>query len=126
MLQRLKARIIGIDLNVEKFAAVKKVENKYSGCYYGELPLSFAASVGNVNICDLLYYCWQKRVEFVVQGTKDEKETQMGAKICKMTRSERNELEKGLSISKLNKSEMQFHLLRSESILSLNSHKILT
>jgi ankyrin repeat protein len=27
------------------------VENKNSGCYYGEFPLSFAASIGDVSIC---------------------------------------------------------------------------
>jgi hypothetical protein len=30
-------------------------EGRWQGCYYGEYPQSFAASVGNVNMCKLLY-----------------------------------------------------------------------
>ena len=69
--QRLKARIIGVDLTLEKFAAVKRIENTHSGCYYGEYPLSFAASVGNVEICDLLYCCWQRRIEAQIPSVGD-------------------------------------------------------
>ena len=31
------------------------VQNPRSGCYYGEFPLSFAASIGSVRICEQLY-----------------------------------------------------------------------
>jgi hypothetical protein len=87
-LQKWEAMLVGIDLEHELFAAVKKIENTFSECYYGEYPLSFAASVGNVEICKLLHSCWQRRVEFTLQefgiyedGAQDgEKKV-----LCKMT-----------------------------------------
>jgi hypothetical protein len=111
-LQKIKARLIGIDLNVEKFAAVKKLENSHSGCYYGEYPFSFAASVGNVDICDILYCCWQSRIN--------------GVHTCKMTAFEKLEIEKGIK-----ESEMIIHaevkqppsIFKSKSFANLNSHK---
>jgi hypothetical protein len=36
-------------------AEVNKNHNEYSQCAYGEFPLSFAASIGKVDICKLLY-----------------------------------------------------------------------
>ena len=39
------------------------VVNELSSCYYGEYPLSFAASVGNTIIADLLYTYQQTRCE---------------------------------------------------------------
>jgi hypothetical protein len=94
-LQKWEAMLVGIDLEHELFAAVKKIENTFSECYYGEYPLSFAASVGNVEICKLLHRCWQRRVKFTLQefgiyedGEQDgEKE-----KPCKMTGLEKMEI----------------------------------
>ena len=37
--------------------------NPLSGCYYGEYPLSFAASVGSVRVCEQLYNCAMRRSE---------------------------------------------------------------
>jgi hypothetical protein len=74
--QKIKARVMGINLKLERFAAVKRIENTYSGCYYGEYPLSFAASVGNVDICDLLYCYWQQRVRSVLEKSDHSNEMQ--------------------------------------------------
>ena len=38
-----------------ELALLHHVQNPRSGCYYGEFPLSFAASIGNVRICKQLY-----------------------------------------------------------------------
>ena len=117
MLQRLKARIIGVDLKADKFAAVKKVENKYSGCYYGEYPLSFAASIGNVDICDQLYCCWLARIKAASDGT------------CKMTQRERNEIRNSLNTQSKEQEQSQEQtpqraMFKSRSFASLNSHKL--
>ena len=115
MLQRLKARIIGVDLKTDKFAAVKKVENKYSGCYYGEYPLSFAASIGNVDICDQLYCCWLARIKAVSDGS------------FKMTERERNEIRNSLNMQSKGQSQEQTpqrSIFKSRSSASLNSHKL--
>ena len=117
MLQRLKARIIGVDLKTDKFAAVKKVENKYSGCYYGEYPLSFAASIGNVDICDQLYCCWLARIKAASDGT------------CKMTQRERNEIRNSLNTQSKEQEQSQEQtpqraMFKSRSFASLNSHKL--
>ncbi len=53
--QRFLSWIAGVDLNLEKFTGVSQEKNDYSACYYGEYPLSFAASVGSVEICKLLF-----------------------------------------------------------------------
>ena len=37
-----------------ELAVLHHVQNPRSGCYYGEFPLSFAASIGNVRICEQL------------------------------------------------------------------------
>ncbi len=52
--QRFLSWIVRIDLNVEKFAVMTQEKNVYSACYYGEYPLSFAASIGSVQMCRLL------------------------------------------------------------------------
>jgi ankyrin repeat protein len=52
--QKFLSWISGVDLKVEKFAILSREVNEYSACYYGEYPLSFAASVGSVQICKLL------------------------------------------------------------------------
>ena len=91
--EQLKAQMMGIDLVDQTFVAVKRIENTHSGCYYGEYPLSFAASVGNVDICDQLYRCWRRRVEAVLlspaslqqSGDRDP---------CKMTAGERRWIER--------------------------------
>jgi ankyrin repeat protein len=60
--QSLMVRLAGINLDREEFEAMKQIENVHSGCYYGEYPLSFAVSVGNIEICNLLYdACWERR-----------------------------------------------------------------
>jgi hypothetical protein len=77
--QRLMAWILGLDLKGSKFAAVSSIENKYSGTYYGEYPLSFAASVGNLEICNIIYYYKKLRID-----------TKTSAEECKMTKRERD------------------------------------
>jgi ankyrin repeat protein len=121
-LQKVKARIIGIDLELERFAAVKRIENTYSGCYYGEYPLSFAASVGNVDICDLLYCCWQHRVKLV------EKEYQEGPKdACtgKMTMSEKDEILKMIKQMTESKQDTPVtpRLFTNQSFKNRNTHQ---
>mmetsp|Transcript_30817 Transcript_30817/g.64537 ORF Transcript_30817/g.64537 Transcript_30817/m.64537 type:complete len:261 (+) Transcript_30817:564-1346(+) len=59
--QRFLSWMAGVDLDVEKFAVVARQLNEYSACYYGEYPLSFAASVGSVQICKLLLACQKAR-----------------------------------------------------------------
>ena len=51
-LQRIKAWIQSVDLDKKPIQNFVDVHD--SGCYYGEYPLSFAASVGACNVCDLL------------------------------------------------------------------------
>ena len=46
----------------QKFLPIFKIRNKDSGTYYGEYPLSFAASVGNLAICKLLYEYQRMRI----------------------------------------------------------------
>jgi ankyrin repeat protein len=43
------------NIKQNKFTMLKQEHNPDSACYYGELPLSFAASIGSVEICRLLY-----------------------------------------------------------------------
>jgi ankyrin repeat protein len=59
--QRFLSWVSGVDLKVEKFAILSREVNQYSACYYGEYPLSFAASVGSVGICKLLLSCHKDR-----------------------------------------------------------------
>jgi ankyrin repeat protein len=70
--QSLVARLAGINGDRGEFATMKQIENVHSGCYYGEYPLSFAASVGNVEICNLLYEnCWEQRSSNRSAGERD-------------------------------------------------------
>lgn len=57
--QRLMAWIQHRDLQQDPLA--ERVQNNDSACYYGEYPLSFAASVGDVEVCKMLYEEAQKR-----------------------------------------------------------------
>jgi hypothetical protein len=57
---RVKDWVLSTDRN---FAVLKVEFNPESRCYYGEFPLSFAASVGNAEICKLLYECKKKRLK---------------------------------------------------------------
>jgi hypothetical protein len=61
--------VLSIDRN---FAVVKVEFNPESRCYYGEFPLSFAASVGNVDICKILYACKKTRLKMMTTCTKAE------------------------------------------------------
>jgi ankyrin repeat protein len=121
-LQKVKARIIGIDLELERFAAIKRIENTYSGCYYGEYPLSFAASVGNVDICDLLYCCWQRRVKLVEKEYQDRPK---GACTGKKTMSEKDEILE--MIKQMTESEkgtpVNPRLFMNQSFKNRNTHK---
>ncbi len=60
---RWKAWLLCVKVEGRKFADISHIENKDSGTYYGEFPLSFAASVGNVEICNVLYFCKKLRIE---------------------------------------------------------------
>jgi len=42
------------DVNLKEHPVLHYVDVPDSGCYYGELPLSFAASVGDCELCDTL------------------------------------------------------------------------
>jgi hypothetical protein len=86
------------------------MENKDSGCYYGEFPLSFAASVGNVEVCNLLYYCWQRRISEASQKNQEGKPT------LKMTHAE-----KAACRSKQIKVFEQ--MFQTNSFAKLNPHK---
>jgi ankyrin repeat protein len=101
--QSLVAYIAGINLDREECIAMNQIENVYSGCYYGEYPLSFAASVGNVEICNLLYeYCWKRRSLKPVSGRDP---TDSNSEERSTTFSEKNEMEnifENRSIAKLN------------------------
>jgi hypothetical protein len=110
--QTFKAWIIGIDLKREKFAAVLKRENKDSGTYFGEYPLSFAASIGNVEICNLLYYYKQLRI----QSCMDFESKKTVKDVCKMPKSEKKEFD----MSILGKSRSW--LERGQSIARMNPH----
>jgi ankyrin repeat protein len=68
--QRFLSWIAGIDLKVEKFAVAAREENEYSACYYGEYPLSFAASIGSIQICRLLLSCKTSRANDRVDSIK--------------------------------------------------------
>ena len=123
-LQHIKARIIGIDLDLERFAAVNRIENTHSGCYYGEFPLSFAASVGNVNICDQLYCCWRTRVDAMISFQKDSQKEPL----CKLTSSEKEKM-KGIIESLLETTHPETPrnasaaLFSDTSFMRRNSHK---
>jgi len=54
--------------SADAFAVVPRVENEESGCYYGEYPLSFAASLGNRDICQLIYDAAKARFETAVKA----------------------------------------------------------
>eukprot|EP00291_Cryptomonas_curvata_P027624 CAMPEP_0172206554 /NCGR_PEP_ID=MMETSP1050-20130122/33289_1 /TAXON_ID=233186 /ORGANISM="Cryptomonas curvata, Strain CCAP979/52" /LENGTH=992 /DNA_ID=CAMNT_0012885663 /DNA_START=339 /DNA_END=3313 /DNA_ORIENTATION=- len=100
--QKLKAWLLGVDLKSNKFAAVSSIQNRESGTYYGEYPLSFAASVGNVEICNILYYCKKHRIESYNNES------------CKMTTRERESCRP--QIARMLKD------LRGKSIAKLNQH----
>ena len=68
--QRFLSWIARVDLKVEKFAVVAREVNEYSACYYGEYPLSFAASIGSVQICKLLLSCQISRAENPVESLR--------------------------------------------------------
>jgi hypothetical protein len=61
LLQKVFAWMGNVDLERFRYATLTREKNPDSVCYYGELPLSFAASVGNVQICRVLYLEHQKR-----------------------------------------------------------------
>jgi ankyrin repeat protein len=60
-LQKAFAWMIAMDLSKSRYATLTQERNPDSACYYGELPLSFAASVGSVDICQLLYLEHKRR-----------------------------------------------------------------
>ena len=64
---RCKAWLEGRDLGSNPFAYVSQQTNESSGCYYGESPLSFAASVGNVEACKMLLDEWEARRLYMVK-----------------------------------------------------------
>ncbi len=68
--QRFLSWMAGVDLKVEKFAVVAQELNEYSACYYGEYPLSFAASIGSVEICKLLLSFQESRKADTVELVK--------------------------------------------------------
>ena len=45
----------------------------YSGCNYGEFALSFAAAVGEEQICHLLLGCHSRRIERMIELCRDDK-----------------------------------------------------
>jgi ankyrin repeat protein len=60
-LQKAFAWMVAMDLDNLRYATLTQERNPDSACYYGELPLSFAASVGSVQICRLLYLEHKRR-----------------------------------------------------------------
>jgi ankyrin repeat protein len=54
-LQQIFAWMGTLKVNTFRFATLTQESNPDSACYYGELPLSFAASVGSVEICRMLF-----------------------------------------------------------------------
>ncbi len=75
--QRLSCYItkIGTKLrNLNRLGKNSVRENKYSGCYYGEFPLSFAASVGNVSICRLIIKAFLIRLKLKKQQFSESEE----------------------------------------------------
>jgi ankyrin repeat protein len=100
--QRLKAWLLGVDLKCNKFASVSSIENRDSGTYYGEYPLSFAASVGSIEICNILYYYKKLRIE-----SHDDDN-------CKMSKRERESCRP--------QNAMMLKDQRSNSISKLNQH----
>lgn len=57
--QRTIAWIRGTDLSREPLVEIRDVAD--SGCYYGEFPLSFAVSIGSVELCTVLFNEYQAR-----------------------------------------------------------------
>eukprot|EP00961_Rhodomonas_salina_P090906 1223268-Rhodomonas_salina.5 len=55
--QRTIAWIRGTDLSREPLVEIRDVAD--SGCYYGEFPLSFAVSIGSVELCTVLFNEYQ-------------------------------------------------------------------
>jgi hypothetical protein len=52
--QRLSAWVFGANKSLESLHSARKLQNPDGACDYGEFPLSFAASIGSTNICELL------------------------------------------------------------------------
>lgn len=57
----LLAWIQGRETSTAADSLVKYQDNPFSACYYGEFPLSFAASLGRIEICDVLLEAFSKR-----------------------------------------------------------------
>ena len=86
---RLWAWLEGRDLGKDPFAYVSHQTNESSGCYYGESPLSFSASMGNVEACKMLLDEWENRQLYISAKKKPKQRPSQEAAISDKGKDER-------------------------------------
>jgi hypothetical protein len=104
-----------IKANLQRFFAPDlQIENKDSEAYYGEYPLSFAASIGNLEICTLLYYSKQLRIQSCMHF---ESKKITAEEMCKMPRCEKDKASYHAVLSR-----RKLWQEKQTSIARMNSH----